>query len=400
MTATGRSPHRGLLALLSGYAVYGAFWGAWAVVLVEYLALRDLTLAAVGALFAVTSATAIATMAFGGSLAVRVSRPWALAAAFTLAGVASLLVGVATGRALPPAFALLGVGIGMVDVLVNLAGVETERETGRAALQIIHAGYGAGGAVGALLAAWATMAGWPPAAVLATVGLGHLVAAAAMALAVPRGTMADEPSPSGLAVTVLRGRPDLQVAAVIVLCAFFVEGSMDAWSVLFVRTTLGGPVLGAAVAFSAFASAITAGRVFAARVLFRFGRHRTLLVSGGGSVAAGAVVVVASNATVAAIAFLVLGFFLSVAAPAAFGMVGTGPGAGRAVAAVTAVGYGGFVVGPPLMGWLGDTVGLRAALLALVVTPACMLAATIVGGRRARQSAVGPASTADDVPSR
>jgi hypothetical protein len=51
------------------------------------------------------------------------------------------------------------------------------------------------------------------------------------------------------------------------------------------------------------------------------------------------------------------------------------------------------------MGWLGDRFGLRTALLALVVTPVCMLAVTAAGGRRARQ-AEGSASTAADGPDR
>ena len=395
-----RSARRGLFALTLGYAVYGAFWGAWAVVLVEYLDARDLSLAAVGGLFSVTSVAAIATMTFGGALAVRLPRPPALAAAFVLAGAASLIVGVATGAWLVPAFAVLGLGIGMLDVLVNLAGAELEAATDRPVLQLVHAGYGAGGAAGALLAAVATTAGWRPATVLAAVAAGHLAAAVILAALVPRtAASTDVPGPSGLALRVLHRRPDLQIAAVVVLCAFFVEGSMDAWSVLFVRTTLQGPVLGAAVAFASFAVAITAGRLFAARVLFRRGRHRTLLVSGGGSLVAGAVVVGAPTATVAGIAFLFLGFFLSVAAPAALGMVGGGADAGRAVAAVTTIGYGGFVVGPPLMGWLGDRFGLRTALLALVVTPALMLAVTVAGARRARQSEAS-ASTAADVPAR
>jgi MFS family permease len=385
-------------ALVLAYAVYGAFWGAWAVVLVEYLAVRDLTLAAIGALFSVTSVTAIATMTLGGDVMVRPARPHALAVAFGLAGAASLLVGIAIGPWLTPAFAALGVGIGMVDVLVNLAGGEIEASTGRPALQIIHAGYGAGGAVGAVLAAIATTLGWRPVAVLIAIGVAHALVALALAMLVPHAPQTDAvPAPSGLALGALRGRPDLQIAALVVLCAFFIEGSMDGWGVLFVRTTLGGPVVGAAVAFAAFALAITAGRLFAARVLYRLGRDTTLLVSGAGSLVAGVGVVAAPTTGVAAAAFLVLGFFLSVAAPAAFGMVGGAADAGRAIAAITAVGYSGFVIGPPVMGWLGDRFGLRTALLALVIAPACMLCAALVGARRRRQAA-GSASTAPDMP--
>lgn len=367
-------------------------------VLAEYLEARQLSLAAVGGLFSVTTIVAIVLMTFGGAVAVRVPRPPALAAAFALAGVAGVAVGTATGPLLLPAFALLGAGIGMIDLLVNLAGAELEGLTRRPVLQLIHAAYGAGGACAAVLAALATMAGWTPAAVLATVALAQGLAAVPAWTLTPRAAVAGDAA-GGVALRVLRRRPDLQAAAAIVLCAFFIEGSLDAWSVLFVRSTLGGPVLGAAAAFAAFALAITTGRLFAARVLFRLGRQPTLLVSGIGSLAAGVLVVSATTPTVAGAAFLILGFFLSVAAPAVFGQVGAGRAdAGLAVAAVAAIGYGGFVVGPPLMGWIGDRYGLRAALVALVVTPLCMLVATVVGGR-VRQS-TDPAITAAAEPRR
>ncbi|MGI8575476.1 MAG: MFS transporter [Egibacteraceae bacterium] len=395
------SLRRALFPLAFGYAAYGGFWGAWAVVLADYLAMRDLSLSAVGGLFAVTSITAIATMAFIGGRAVQVARPPALAAAFLVTAVAGLWVGLATGLLLLPAFALLGVGIGMIDVLVNLVGAELEAAAERPVLQLVHASYGAGGAVAAVLAALATNAGWSPGAVLGGVSAGEALAAVLAVTLLRREAPAQTKAPvPGLAVGVLRHRADLRAVAVIVLCAFFVEGSMDAWSVLFVRADLGGPVLGAALAFAAFASAITVGRLFAARVLFRFGHQRTLVVSAVGSVGAGTLMVSAPTPQVAGLAFLMLGFFLSVAAPAAFGKAGAGAdhSAGMAIAAVTTVGYGGFVVGPPIMGWIGDRLGLRAALLVLVLAPLCMLLATVRAGRLDQVS--GTASTAAGEPSR
>ena len=53
---------------------------------------------------------------------------------------------------------------------------------------------------------------------------------------------------------------------------------------------------------------------------------------------------------------------------AAFGLAGAfGLDAGMVVAAMTTVGYTGFVVGPPIMGRLADQVGLRATMAALLV---------------------------------
>jgi fucose permease len=369
--------------LLFGYATYGAYWGAWAVMFADYLAEHELSLAAAGGLFSLTSITAIATMTLIGGPAVRLPRPAALAGAFALTAAGGMALALAEGAAMPPAFALLGVGIGLVDVLVNLVGSEVEAAARRPVLQLIHAAYGLGGGVAALLTAVAIGRDISVTQVLLTVSALQLVAGVLCWLLVERAPPRASAGSSGLALRVLRGRPDLIAAAVIVLCAFFIEGSMDVWSVLFVRTDLGGEVTTAAAAFAAFAGALTVGRLFAARVLFDLGYERTLVISAAGSVVASVLLVTAGSTAAAGGAFLLLGFFLSVAAPAAFGQVGADTKSSNvAVAAVTTVGYGGFVVGPPALGWIADSLGLRPALGALAVASVGMLASALVGRAR------------------
>ena len=383
---TGWRPRRVARAsapLLFGYGAYGAYWGAWAVMFAEYLAQRGLSLAAAGGLFSLTSITAIATMTLIGGPAVRLPRPAALAGAFALTTAGSMAIGLAEGAGMPPAFALLGVGIGLVDVLVNLVGSEIEAAARRPVLQLVHAAYGLGGGVAALLTAVAVSHDVSVTQVLMAMSLLQLVAGVLCWVLVEHVPPQAYDQSAGLALRVLRGRPDLIAVAVIVLCAFFIEGSMDVWSVLFVRTDLGGHVLGAAAAFAAFAAAITVGRLFAAQVLFGLGYERTLVISAAGSVVASVLLVTAGSTFAAGGAFLMLGFFLSVAAPAAFGHVGADARSGNVgVAAVTAVGYGGFVIGPPALGWVADSLGLRPALAALVVAAVCMLVAALVGRAR------------------
>jgi predicted MFS family arabinose efflux permease len=73
----------------------------------------------------------------------------------------------------------------------------------------------------------------------------------------------------------------------------------------------------------------------------------------------------------------VLGFFIASAAPAAFGMVGDAEDdPALAVAAMSTVGYTGFVVGPPLMGWLAETAGLRLTMASIAV---CTLGVAVTG---------------------
>ena len=172
---------------------------------------------------------------------------------------------------------------------------------------------------------------------------------------------------------------------------------MDVWSVIFLRETLGSSVLGGAAGFAAFAIAITIGRSFAAKVLFGLGYRRTMVVSGAGSLLFAAIAIGTSNPVVAASAFLGMGFALSAAAPAALGMAGDGGNsAGLAVGAITTVGYAGFVVGPPVMGWLADEVGLRSAMTVLLVAALGMAVAGIATRGSSEPLRAAPTEGAED----
>ncbi len=69
-----------------------------------------------------------------------------------------------------------------------------------------------------------------------------------------------------------------------------------------------------------------------------------------------------------------------------------GNSAGLAVGAMTTVGYAGFVVGPPVMGWLADEVGLRSAMTALLVAALGMALA----GMATRRPSAALAVSADE----
>jgi MFS family permease len=147
-----------------------------------------------------------------------------------------------------------------------------------------------------------------------------------------------------------------------------VEGSMDVWSGVFLRNTLMATALVAGIAFALFSAALAIGRLTAGRVLFGLGYHRTIIVSGIGAFAGGIVAASTDSPAVAGVAFLVLGFFIASAAPAAFGMVGDAEAdPALAVAAMSTVGYTGFVVGPPIMGWLAETAGLRLTMASIAL---------------------------------
>jgi len=81
-------------------------------------------------------------------------------------------------------------------------------------------------------------------------------------------------------------------------------------------------------------------------------------------------------------AFLLLGFAISAAAPAGFSLtedIDEDPT--NAIAAVTTVGYTGFIWSPPILGYIAQTVDLRAAMGVIVVATLGIIAAGMMAPR-------------------
>jgi hypothetical protein len=364
----GPAPAAGVRGLLVGaYMAYGAFWGVWVVVFANFLRDRDFTVGAVSLLFAAMSVTAIAVMSFVAPRMEALSRHISLSAALIVHAAGNICLISLDKSWLWVAFVLMGAGTGLIDVFVNAIGQEIEAAAQRPVLQQVHAAYGAGGVVGAIFTAVALTNGVAYTSTVAVAAITQ-VAVGIMCWTSRGLRVRVERSPGRFSLGVFVRNRSLVLPGLIVLFAFFVEGSMDVWSVIFLRETLGSSIIGGALGFAAFALSITLGRTVAARFFFDMGYAKTVLIAGFGSLLFASIAVASPGPLPASIAFLGLGFTLSPAAPAAFGMAeGAGEKVGLAVGAITTVGYTGFVVGPPIMGWLADNVGLRAAMSGMLV---------------------------------
>jgi predicted MFS family arabinose efflux permease len=357
----------GVWALLTGYWAFGQYWGVWVILVFEVQRLHGLSDSRLGASYALLSITAVTVMLL---LAPRM-RGLPLRTSITLS-LASLVAGALAITFLPSGFlwvgfVLVGLGNGLVDVYFNVAAQRAEVRSGRPVLQWMHAAYALGGVTGAAAAGLIRAAGldfrW---------GFIYeaLVLMAAIVWNVRRAST--ERGSAGVdtvfSVSELFRHPGLWIAALTVLFAFLVEGSMDAWSGLYLREQLGASAAVAAIAFVGFSGAVFLGRLFAGRVLFGLGVRTTVLVSGFGAAAASALVIATDRPMIVGGAYLLLGFAISAAAPAGFGLIDrTDADPTDAVAAVTTVGYTGFVWSPPLLGYLAQTVSLRAAMAVILV---------------------------------
>ena len=358
------------LPLLAGYWSFGQFWGVWVILVLEFQLQHGLTDSRLGLLYSLLSVAAIATMLAGAPRLQRLSLRASVPVSLASLAVASLALAAGPTSVILITFVLVGVGNGLIDVYLNVAAQREEARTRRPVLQWLHASYALGGVTGAAAAG-----------ALRTADIDHRIglAAAGLALLATAGWNArralDEPAAEGatglLSVSALRRSPALWIPAMTVLFCFLVEGSMDIWSGLYLREELGASAAAAGAAFVAFAGALFIGRLFAARVLFGLGARRTIIISGIGGGIGGTIAVLSESTVVVAAAFLLMGFAMSAAAPAGFSLVEESTNdPSSAIAAVATVGYTGFVWSPPLLGWIADTVDLRAAMAVIVLATA------------------------------
>lgn len=368
-TTSPREPagRKSVPSLLTGYWAFGQFWGVWVIVVFEFQRYHAISDAGIGLQYTLLSTVAIVVMLVIAprlrQLPLSITVPLALGSM----SLATLALAVLPSTAIWVGFALAGVGNGLVDVYLNVAGQRVESATQRPVLQWMHAMYALGGVTGALAAGVMLSAevDFRVALLYAATMLAISTVWTVTAVSRERSAPGDG---SLLSISALFRYPALVVPAVVVLASFLIEGSMDAWAGLYLRDQLGASATVAAIVFVAFAASIFIGRLFAGRVLYGMGRRTTIVVAGVGSLIGGMIAVAANSPFVVGVGFLVLGFTLSAAGPAAFGLAGAetdDPTA--AITAVTTVGYTGFVWSPPLLGWIAQTVSLRAAMGVIVV---------------------------------
>jgi hypothetical protein len=227
-------------------------------------------------------------------------------------------------------------------------------------MSTFHALFSVGGLLGAGVAGLALR--WDVAASghMAGVALGL---AALTVLGMPH-LLPDtaEQQPAGPAIALPAG--PLLGLGVLAFSCLVAEGAMADWSAVYLRDRLGGDPGFAAAGYAAFSLAMAAGRFGGDALRARLRAVPLVRISGVlAATGLGAALVVAQPmVTLAGFACIGLGLanIVPVLFTAAARTSGTTPGSG--IAAVASVGYFGFLVGPPLIGFVSQLTSLTGGL--------------------------------------
>ncbi|GCE42442.1 Putative transport protein/putative regulator [Rhodococcus wratislaviensis] len=331
----------------------------------------------------------MAGLLLAGPVVARVGARHVITAAATIASLGLLTVGLGSGFAIAAlvglGLAFTGAGFGMCEVALNVEGAAIEKRMGRSFLPSLHGAFSLGTLAGAGLGAIAELLDVPVPV--------HLGVLAAVVLVASGSVVALLPAASGRDVTRTRARPSASANAtvwrdtrivllgLIALGMAFAEGSANDWLPLGIVDGYGVASSTGAAFYVVFVAAMTSGRLLGGRVVDRYGRAVTVRWSAVLAVAGVLTVILSGNLILAAVGCALWGVGVALGFPLALSAAAeSDEDSARRVSAVSTLGYMAFLVGPPLLGLLGEQFGLLQAFY--VVLAGAVLAGLVASAAR------------------
>ena len=273
------------------------------------------------------------------------------------------------------ALIVYGATAAAMDVAMNAQGVEVEKRLGKPTMSRFHAMFSLGGMTGAALGGFIARQGVIPiqhflGATLLTLVFAALVVR--LMIETHAGPRIEEHS-----LPYNKIPPVLLAMSAIAFCILLSEGAMADWIGIYLKQDLGAGPDKAAWGYAVFSGAMATFRMLGDLITAKLGALMTVRL---GSLlgAAGLVWSIAMQSPGLALpGFALTGAGFSVIIPLVFGSGGRVPGVspGAGIATVTGLGYIGFLVGPPLIGFVSQLVTVRYALL--VVVACCLISAVL-----------------------
>jgi MFS family permease len=395
---------RPLVVAAGGFACFGVFWGSWAVSTVDVERYTGLSNAGIGILLSASIGIGGLAAALAGGTMARIGPNRMLPLLLVPWGTCAIAAGVIPGKiAFVATFALTIASAGLVDMAMNaVATIELGGEPG--AMVRFHALFNAGTLFGAGLVAgfvsgtlswrWTWLVVGTAGLTLAAFGYAGRKADHPAPLHDPAPALVEPAlAPAKGSGTLFRsfatiGKEGLVALAITFAVTAIVEGGIDTWGVLYLRTRLATGVLVGAGAYAVGQLIAAITRASGSTLVSRLG-HKRGLVLGSGLAAAGLIAEATStNAALAACALAVAAGGISLCWPLTMARLASPPDTAGGddqtatlVGGFTAAGYFGWLLGPAVVGTLSDHEGLRAGLLLLagLAVAAC---ATLAGSQR------------------
>ncbi len=366
-------------AVAAMFILNGALFGIWASRIPAVRDRLDLTHEALGYGLLFMAAGAVCSFPVTGRLTDRFGAVALTRIVAVLYTLSLILLAMAGGFwALAAFLFVFGAFHGSMDVAMNAWAAEVEQAYRKPVMSSFHAMWSLGAGLGALSGYGAVQMGLT--VMQHFLLAGGVVVALALALSWVHWSSRKAAAHGGAVFALPSGA--LILVGFTALCGALGEGAVADWSAIFLRDVTGAAESIAALGYAVFSVTMVAIRLAGGFVIARFGPVATARF-GGVCAALGVLgVVSAGEAGLALAGFALMGVGYAVIMPLAFSRAANDPHVppGRAIASVATLGYGGLLIGPPLIGFLAEMLTLRLAFTALL--PLAVLIALLSGALR------------------
>lgn len=301
----------------------------------------------------------------------------------------ALAIGAGSMVALFCGFVVLGIVGSATDVALNVSGSALEQSMGRTVMPMLHAGYSVGTFAGVGIGAIGTTVNFSLviqliALAVATSGIAAL---AARTLPATRESSAQDSSEAAPDASMWRIPAVLALGAGI-FAITLAEGASNDWLVLALVDDYGASRTDGAVAYAILMVAMIITRVIGGRISDRLGRARTLQLFAVIGAVGIVMVILGDSLAVAYIGSALWGAGVALGFPLFLSAAGESANAARRVSFVASAGYMAFLVGPPVLGLIAQSIGLLTMMWIVgVSTLAAAIFASAAGGRASREPA-------------
>ena len=271
---------------------------------------------------------------------------------------------------------LFGILGNLINIAMNTQAVGVEKLYGKSIMASFHGLWSLAGFTGALFGTFFVSAGFSPLFHFSIVCLATI----SLVIASYKFTL---PHDNGDGQTQkLFARPDKKILllGLIGFCSLLCEGALADWSGVYFKKVVQTPEAFITLGYVAFTSTMALGRFLGDWLVMKFGVKRMLQMSGIMITSGLLIAVIFPNLFAATAGFFLVGFGVSSVVPIVYGLAGksnTMP-ASTALAAVSTIGFLGFLVGPPLIGFLSQAINLRWAFTLIALLG---FGTTILSGR-------------------
>lgn len=172
---------------------------------------------------------------------------------------------------------------------------------------------------------------------------------------------------------VLPDRPLIKLG-IIAFCSLICEGAMFDWSVVYFKKVIEAHGAWMGAGYTCFMCTMAMGRFVADWFAARFGLKQTLQLSGLLTASGLMVAVIFPHLYTAMLGFLLVGFGVSSVVPMVYSVAGKSKtmSPGMALAAVSTIGFMGFLIGPPVIGFIAGAFSLRISFILIAVMGLCV----------------------------